>query len=77
MVRFSALLLAACLIASVPAHAKEAASSPAPSHNNAIHHRVDQLTGNVWQQSSSDAKLGFLLGIETAIASNYMSKHPA
>ncbi len=77
MVRFSALLLAACLIASVPAHAKEAASSPAPSHNSAIHHRVDQLTGKVWQQSTSDAKLGFLLGIETAIAANYMSEHPA
>ncbi len=77
MVRFSALLLAACLIASVPAHAKEAASAPAPAKKNAVHHRVDQLTGKMWQQSSKDAKLGFLLGVETAIAANYMSKHPA
>lgn len=77
MVRFSALLLAACLIASAPAHATEAASSPAPACKNVIHHRIDQLTGRMWQQSSKDAKLGFLLGIETAIASSYISNHPA
>lgn len=77
MVRFSALLLAACLIASVPAHAKEAASSQAPGAHKSIAHRLDQLTGKMWQQSSTDAKLGFLLGIETGMSANYMSKHPA
>ncbi len=77
MVRFSALLLAACLIASVPAHAKEAASGQTPAAHKSITHRIDQLTGKIWQQSSTDAKLGFLLGIETGMSANYMSKHPA
>ena len=77
MLKFSALLLSACLAAACPVMAQKAAApAQAGASSKDIVNRIDQLTGKMWKQSTTDAKLGFLLGIEVALSSDYLSTNP-
>lgn len=66
------LLLAAGLLAATPAMADDADAGKAPAP-----HRILQLTGKLWQESGTDAKLAVLFGIEVGMQTDIASKSPA